>query len=736
MMKRLLTGDVEWISAAGLVLLLTLFAVTVAGAIQAPVDEVGLRLEPLAAADGQHSRLSGDGRALMIPGGRMRDDVAARLHFTLPVTGSGEARWVVWIGRDVVDRVALEGQGWRSESHDFFAPSPEAGLLPAGYQFPLPTDWTGEISLDLRARGSLRGALRVRLLRETAAMRLEQRGAVLGAMVYTALFTLTMLMLALYAAARERIYLLFFGTTMVTLLLMAADNGHLYQVPFLGLLSAWRGQGLWALNLLFLASMLQLLLRYSAVGATRPRFARFVDGYCLLMCLLAAVCLLGLSGLDAWIPVMGTVVWTVGASIAGALIAYAKHRRERAASAIALLLMLIAAAILLMGWIFPGRWMDTVWLRHAYQLAFVGAAAVLSMGLISRIGEFRNQRDQDRLARMDSEKRMHREAARADLNTALQTRLRTLGGGDLEWAAFRILLEHLVPQVPVERAMAMAYGFQGQDILVVSPQSRQSEAEAFVAQHRLQLKRHAANGITLQQPVTAAAEAGVVSTEALVPMPIRAPAWGLLLLQRSGEEGFTTEELALASELYRLTLLHIDQALAAINLRRSAEMDALTGTFNRRTIDQWMARCFIDADRDGHPISVLFVDMDHFKRINDQYGHACGDECLRRVAATLLGSLSQRDLLGRYGGEEFIVVLPGRNGAEAREVGEQLRLAIEGLRIEWEGKTLRLTVSVGMATRAAGEDKPASMVDRADKALYAAKRSGRNCVQVAPAKFG
>src|SRR3546814_4870180 len=92
---------------------------------------------------------------------------------------------------------------------------------------------------------------------------------------------------------------------------------------------------------------------------------------------------------------------------------------------------------------------------------------------------------------------------------------------------------------------------------------------------------------------------------------------------------FTTDELALAGEFVRLALVHVDQALTAIQLRRSAELDALTGTFNRRTIDQWLVRSFGEAERDGQPISVLFVDMDHFKAINDKYGHACGDHCLR-----------------------------------------------------------------------------------------------------------
>src|SRR5690606_19083265 len=288
--------------------------------------------------------------------------------------------------------------------------------------------------------------------------------------------------------------------------------------------------------------------------------------------------------------------------------------------------------------------------------------------------------------------------------------------------------------VRADRALVLARGYRGQDVLVVVPVAAKAAAEALVAGRELALKRQAANGIPLQQPVARDDAGRGVAMEALVPLPIRAPAWGMLLLERAGGEGFTTEEMALAGEFIRLALVHVDQALTAIQLRRSAELDALTGTFNRRTIDQWLVRSFGEAERDGQPISVLFVDMDHFKAINDKFGHACGDHCLRSVAQALRAALGEGDLLGRYGGEEFIAVLPGRGGAAARQLGEQLRADVERLALDWEGQPLRLTVSVGVATRL-HDERPAHTIDRADKALYAAKRGGRNCVHVAPAVF-
>jgi diguanylate cyclase (GGDEF)-like protein len=375
---------------------------------------------------------------------------------------------------------------------------------------------------------------------------------------------------------------------------------------------------------------------------------------------------------------------------------------------------------------------DMLWTRYGYQVAMVAALATLSLSLFSRIGEYRDQRDRDRLARVDSERRMGREAARNALTLALQTRLRSQAAADIEWTAARLLLEHLVPQVPAATAAVVAYGYHGHDVLVVEPAGRKQAIAEDIAARSLQLKRMASNGLPLQQPL---AQAAIAATEALVPLQVRAPGWGVLMLQREGGDGFSTEEMALAGEFVRLATLHADEALAAYQLRRSAELDALTGTFNRRSIDQWLARTFLDADRRQQALSLLFIDIDHFKSINDRLGHAGGDHCLREVAAALRGALEEGDVLGRYGGEEFVALLPGRAGADAREMGERLRAAVERCEIQYEGRGERITVSIGVATRLERESTPAAAIERADKALYAAKRGGRNCVHVAPAVF-
>lgn len=721
----------EWLVAAGLLLLLALFAGAVAGEVSG-ADMVALQIQPMPGVEGGPSMISSDGQALVIPGGN-RKDAVARLHFTLPAHAPGGAQWMIWMERRPVGSVQLGRDAWRSIEHGFFHPGSQAGLLPAGYAFPLPYEWQGEVDLELHARGDLPTRLRPRLISSAEAWRIERQGVAISAMIYASLFTLALLALALFSAARDRLFLSLFGCATLALLTLAAVNGHLYQAQGLRWLAGWGAQGLLALGFLLFASMPQLLLQYAGTRAVHPDTARVIDVACIVLAALAAVCLLDQQLLLPWLLPLAKLGRVMCAVVSLVLVIDAARRRIPMAWPLAILALLTVASGVFRELVLVGRMDDLAWLRSGYQVALTAAMAILAVGVISRISEYRDQRDRDQLARLDSERRMQREAARSDLNAALQSKLRACAEGDIEWAAFRLLLDHLVPLVRAENAVALARGYHGQDVQVVVPTARKTEVEAAIGKRELVLKRHAANGIPLQQPVTVSGP-GQVAMEAMIPLQIRAPAWGVLLLERVGGEGFTTEELALAGEFARLTLGHVDQALTSIQLRRSAELDALTGTFNRRTIDQWLVRSFKDAERDGQPISVLFVDMDHFKAINDKYGHACGDQCLRLVAQALRSALGDGDLLGRYGGEEFIAVLPGRGGAAARVVGEQLRGDVERLTVEWEGQALRLTVSVGVATRL-DEDAPAETIDRADKALYAAKRGGRNCVHVAPAIF-
>ena len=169
------------------------------------------------------------------------------------------------------------------------------------------------------------------------------------------------------------------------------------------------------------------------------------------------------------------------------------------------------------------------------------------------------------------------------------------------------------------------------------------------------------------------------------------------------------------------------QRAAEDRLRELATHDALTGAFNRRHIEEVVKREFERADRYGRPLTVAMLDADHFKRVNDSYGHQVGDDVLRELADRCRRTLRSNDVLGRYGGEEFVIVFPETGLDEARVVAERLRGAIAERPVSTGDLSLPVTVSIGLATSSRGQT-PDSLLARADAALYAAKRGGRNLV--------
>ena len=169
------------------------------------------------------------------------------------------------------------------------------------------------------------------------------------------------------------------------------------------------------------------------------------------------------------------------------------------------------------------------------------------------------------------------------------------------------------------------------------------------------------------------------------------------------------------------------------NVQQSIEMavtDALTGLHNRRYMETHLNSLVDQAAARGKPLSVLVLDIDYFKAINDGYGHDAGDEVLREFAVRVRKAIRGIDLACRYGGEEFVVVMPETDMAVAGMVAERLRkrIASEAFPLSQPGKAIDVTISIGIAARAEADDTAATMLKRADQALYRAKRDGRNRV--------
>lgn len=154
--------------------------------------------------------------------------------------------------------------------------------------------------------------------------------------------------------------------------------------------------------------------------------------------------------------------------------------------------------------------------------------------------------------------------------------------------------------------------------------------------------------------------------------------------------------------------------------------DALTEVANRRAFDYEVTRRIAELQRHDTPFALLLVDIDHFKKLNDTYGHLAGDAVLRGVAQTLEETMRELDLVARYGGEEFAIVLPNTSIEVAKDAAERARQKLEASRFTYQDLRLKVTASIGVAPAIESESSDA-LIDRADTALYTAKQSGRNC---------
>lgn len=169
------------------------------------------------------------------------------------------------------------------------------------------------------------------------------------------------------------------------------------------------------------------------------------------------------------------------------------------------------------------------------------------------------------------------------------------------------------------------------------------------------------------------------------------------------------------------------------DIRSEALTDPLTGLANRRAFNEQLTDSMVTAAVDATPLSLLMLDIDHFKSFNDTYGHQLGDEVIRLVAGCMSANTKEQDTAARYGGEEFAIVLPGTAVKDAETIAEQIRVVVAGQKIVRKASRQTLgsvTLSIGVAEYRSGETDE-DFVERADAALYAAKHAGRNCVQVA-----
>jgi len=220
-----------------------------------------------------------------------------------------------------------------------------------------------------------------------------------------------------------------------------------------------------------------------------------------------------------------------------------------------------------------------------------------------------------------------------------------------------------------------------------------------------------------------------------IPMMARGEVHGLLVLAFNGEDQF--DKLMSIRRLGRALADSMSLALSNISLRETLRTqslrDPLTGLYNRRYMEDALDRYISLAQRTGGATSVVMIDLDNFKQLNDLHGHAKGDAVLRDIAAQLVGALRPSDVVSRYGGEELLVILPNCDIDSAMLKAETLRARIESLT---EAHGHPISASFGIAAVPETSTSPMDVIPMADAALYLAKKEGKNCVRIAERRSG
>jgi len=226
------------------------------------------------------------------------------------------------------------------------------------------------------------------------------------------------------------------------------------------------------------------------------------------------------------------------------------------------------------------------------------------------------------------------------------------------------------------------------------------------------------------------------STVAVIPLLRRGVYLGCIVFGSEDDVRFQVDMATyFLDRLGKVLSVCMENTLNYEQLRRSSLIDTLTGINNRRFFEQRIDEELLRSIRTGDSLSCLFIDIDWFKKVNDNYGHQVGDLALRHVATDLRKQLRSNDILARYGGEEFVALLPTASESKGIEVAERMRKAVADSKIElMDGQVLTVTVSIGVSTCVVDKAGALSPIDRtvligvADKALYQAKSAGRNKV--------
>jgi len=558
----------------------------------------------------------------------------------------------------------------------------------------------------------------------------EREATAVVAVALLALLAMALVNLAFYAVLRERDYLLLVGAQAAMAVWVAYDGGLLAG------LAQWPWPGMSGLFPWVIAGgaaafcCTAFMQSYCGLAARAPRYSRLLGAVRWLLLLLT------LSTILPWPQAAPVLRDAINACLLalGALALAAPVLVLRSARRPALFVLVgWAVTVAVLAWRARynlGFGTADLLVVHGLPLAAAMLALVLSVALAERALDLRKQRDRAEFQRIAAESRLRVAQTRRALVEGLDGLLQH-AGSDLKFTAYKRALAALRHVLPMRGAAWVAEGTDGHRMLVAEPAGVRDKVAEFVRRRGATLRSVAQTGRSIVlSPTDSDQQAldGTPLTAAVVPLRPDDSAWSVLLVAREQWQEFSPEDFEVARDFLALAARAAAEGRRRAALQQKASFDALTGALNRGNIESTVEAAFGDAVHARQPLSVLFIDLDHFKKVNDLNGHSAGDECLVRVTQRIEHVLKPGQAIGRYGGEEFLVVLPGADGPEARAIAERIRQAVRERPISTDNLTIPLTVSIGGASRQPGELSWKHMLERADQAVYTAKRQGRDRV--------
>jgi diguanylate cyclase (GGDEF)-like protein len=220
-----------------------------------------------------------------------------------------------------------------------------------------------------------------------------------------------------------------------------------------------------------------------------------------------------------------------------------------------------------------------------------------------------------------------------------------------------------------------------------------------------------------------------------LPLVARGEKFGCLVILCDRNIRLAKDQVTTLNAAVNHLSLALSNAIMFNKIKTRANRDGLTRVYNRRSFDERLVEEFKRHQRLNNELSLLMIDLDHFKAVNDTYGHMAGDMVLEQVARIFETTFRATDFIARYGGEEFVILLPHTNEEQARMLAERVRVNIEESTMTYQGVSFNITASIGVSSIRPGcLDKDTEVVRKADEALYKAKMNGRNRVVIFPTR--